>query len=95
MHSGDDERITPHDVLRAYSVLVHFRNLCAHDERLYCARKDNDTFATMLGLMDIALPKAVVEDFKGELDELLLRYERDLHVITAADLREKLGLVSR
>ena len=37
MRSAGDKRITPHDVLRAYDVLVYFRNLCAHDERLYCA----------------------------------------------------------
>lgn len=90
--SGGDKRITPHDVLRAYDVLVHFRNLCAHDERLYCARKDNDTFATMLGLMEVALPKTVTEEFRRELDGLLSRYDEKLHVITAADLRSALGL---
>lgn len=95
MRSGDDKKITPHEVLRAYDVLVHFRNLCAHDERLYCARKDNDTFATMLGLMNIALPAATVVDFKEELNDLLSRYKGDLHVITASDLREMLGLGSR
>ena len=95
MRSTGDKKITPHEVMRAYDVLVHFRNLCAHDERLYCARKDNDTFATMLGLMDIALPRSVVADFRKELNGLLLRYEKDLHVITAADLRARLGLSHR
>ncbi len=92
LRSGDDKRITPHDVLRAYDVLVYFRNLCAHDERLYCARKDNDTFATMLDLMDVALPKAVVADFRRDLKKSLSKYEECLHVISAANLREWLGL---
>ena len=86
------KRITPHDVLRAYDVLVYFRNLCAHDERLNCARKDNGTFAAMVELMAVALPKAVVEDFRKDLEALLSKYDESLHVITAANLREGLGL---
>lgn len=87
MCSVGNKRITPHDVLRAYDVLVYFRNLCAHDERLYCARKDNDTFSTMVDLMAVALPKAVVEDFRKGLEALLSKYDESLHVITAANLR--------
>lgn len=79
-------------MLRAYDVLVYFRNLCAHDERLNCARKDNGTFAAMVELMAVALPKAVVEDFRKDLEALLSKYDESLHVITAANLREGLGL---
>ena len=84
--------MTPHDVLRAYEVLVHFRNLCAHDERLYCARRDNDTYATMLRLLEVALPKTTVETMKSELRDLLEKYRDQLHVITVSDLQVQLGL---
>ncbi len=92
LRTKDDERITPHDILRTYNVLVYFRNLCAHDERLYCARKDNDVYATMLALMPIALPGHVVESMKNDVEKLLQTYEEDLHVITAQKLRYQLGL---
>lgn len=82
-------------MLRAYDVLVYFRNLCAHDERLYYARKDNDTFATMLDLMAVALPNHVVEEFRNDLKGLLSKYEESLHVITATSLRDELGLSPR
>lgn len=90
-----DKRITPHEVLRAYDVLTQFRNLCAHDERLYCARFGNDTYSTMLKLMDVAIPKAMVDKLKSEIRDLLDRYENNLHVITATDLRIQLGLMDK
>ncbi|WP_172137132.1 Abi family protein [Adlercreutzia sp. ZJ473] len=95
LRTDEDERLSPHDVMRAYDVLVHFRNLCAHDERLYCARKDNDTYATMLELLRIALPAETVEGLKRELEGLLKKYENSLHVVTADDLGAMLGLPPR
>lgn len=92
LRANGEERLSPHDILRAYDVLVCFRNLCAHDERLYCAQKDNDTYATMLELLNIALPAKTVEKLKRELEELLEKYEGALHVVTANDLRATLGL---
>lgn len=79
-------------MLRAYDVLTHFRNLCAHDERLYCARVDNDTYATMLKLLEVALPANTVLDLKNNVEKLIDKYESDLQVITAEDLMEQLGL---
>ncbi len=67
------KRITPHEVLRAYDVLTHFRNLCAHDERLYCAKVGNDDYATMLKLMEVALPRDVVFETKKDIEHLLVK----------------------
>ena len=55
LRAKDAKRITPHEVLRAYDVLTHFRNLCAHDERLYCAKVGNDGYASVVKLMEIGL----------------------------------------
>jgi abortive infection bacteriophage resistance protein len=35
---GQGARTAPEELLHITSVLVDFRNLCAHDERLYCAK---------------------------------------------------------
>ena len=86
------KRITPHEVLRAYAVLTHFRNLCAHDERLYCARVENDTYATMLSLLEIALPVETVDSLRADIESLLSKYESDLKVVTVNDLRLQLGI---
>ncbi len=85
-------RITPHEVLRAYDVLTHFRNLCAHDERLYCAQVANDDYATMLKLMEVALPRDVVSEMKKDVETLLMKCGDGFHAITEQDLRKQLGL---
>lgn len=86
-------RITPHDVLRAYEVLSHFRNLCAHDERLYCASKDGDTFADMVRVLGTALPASEVEAMRADLDGLVRRHEGALRGISGSELRSMLGIV--
>ena len=73
-----DGRITPHEVLRAYRVLSRFRNLCAHDERLYCAKIENDTYSTMVKLMKVALPAKTVDELGEGIAKLLNRYEKTL-----------------
>lgn len=92
LRAEGDRKITPHEVLRAYDVLTHFRNLCAHDERLYCAKVGNDGYATMLKLMEVALPRDVVRNMKKDIERLLQRYNGELNVITALDLGNCLGL---
>ena len=92
LRAKDDKRITPHEVLRAYDVLTRFRNLCAHDERLYCAKVGNDDYATMLKLIEVALPCDVVSNMKKDIERLLQKYDGELNAITARDLRSRLGL---
>ncbi len=92
LRAKGDKRITPHEVLRTYDILTHFRNLCAHDERLYCAKVGNDDYAAMLKLMEIALPHDVVRSMKKDIERLLQKYSNELNVITAQSLRNRLGL---
>lgn len=42
--SGCGRRLNPHDMLRMFDVLVGYRNICAHDERLYCAMSGEQNF---------------------------------------------------
>ena len=66
---------------------------CAHTmQRLYCAQVDNDDYATMLKLMEVALPRDVVFEMKKDVETLLVKYSDELRVITVQDLRKQLGL---
>lgn len=87
LRTGQDSRITPHEVLRAYQVLSRFRNLCAHDERLYCARIGNDTYATILKLMGVALPAETVDKLEKDIAELLARYATALPAAAMEEVR--------
>ena len=92
LRSVGSKKIAPHDVLRAYDVLTYFRNLCAHDERLYCARKGNDTYATMIDLMAVALPVDTINGMKNNVADLLAKYEGSLKVITSREMGIRLGI---
>lgn len=87
LRTGRDNRITPHEVLRTYQVLSRFRNLCAHDERLYCARIGNDAYATMLKLMGVALPAETIGELGEDIAELLARYETALPAAVMEEVR--------
>ena len=66
--------------------------MCAHDERLYCAKVGNDNYATMLKLMEVALSRDVAFEMKKDIEYLVVKYSDELHMITAQDLRKQLGL---
>lgn len=48
--AGHGARIGARELLRVFNVLVDFRNICAHDDRLYCAVIDGAHFDEMLNL---------------------------------------------
>lgn len=83
--------LTERKLLRAANVLNDFRNLCAHDERLYCARSVDAGFSTMTALMIEILPAAEVGDFLNELNGLIGRYGDRLHGISPYDLVSEMG----
>lgn len=96
---GDDAyeppRLTPHDMMKAYSVFVDFRNICAHDERLYCAkvgkRQDTD-YGTMCAMLALVLRRSEVESFVREVNGLLKSYEGKLHGTDPHALLGAMGL---
>lgn len=83
--------LTERRLLRAAKVLNNFRNLCAHDERLYCAKFGNDDFSTMTSLMIEILPIAEVNDFLHEVNDLIGEYEGRLHCVSPYDLVAEMG----
>lgn len=82
-------RIYDRDLNLAYSHMKDFRNICAHDERLYCARvsPSRDTsFADVvsdLGLVltkdeDIRMIKTVIDLIMGAINDIGRQFANDL-----------------
>lgn len=46
------KRLAPIKARRAIDILVKYRNICAHDERLYCAKVDRRNPVDYFGLVD-------------------------------------------
>lgn len=72
--AADLKRITPHEMLRAFTVLVEFRNMCAHDERIYCAEAKGARFDEMVQQLSVVLPPQEGEDLFQALLDLTKSY---------------------
>lgn len=87
-------KLTPYQLLRAFSVLVDFRNICAHDERLYCAKvgKSQDIeFSRMAFYLMWVLSEDEFEQFIDEIFALFEKHRKNLHVITVESLLKGMG----
>lgn len=87
-------RITPLQLLHSFSVLVDFRNLCAHDDRLYCAktgRSHDIAFANMAVELKRILPEDEMENFLNEINGLFESYGSKLHGVDRIRLINEMG----
>lgn len=69
--------LTPHDMRLALRTLVDFRNICAHDERLWCAKVGpvrDEGFSTMVAKLALILDSETISSFKSELASLVGGY---------------------
>ena len=77
-----DGRISPLQMLRAFKVLVGYRNICAHDDRLYCAIEGGANLGSMLGLFGLVATEdnkaALVDEFAGIADRYWERLPRSI-----------------
>lgn len=62
-------------LLRVFQVLSGFRNICAHDERLYCAVVRGARFSDMYSLLARVLPDREIQAMFDELGELVRTYQ--------------------
>lgn len=82
-------KVTPHKLLRAFSILVEFRNMCAHDERIYCAEVKGARFDEMARQLLYVLPEKEGGMFLAGLLDLANSYiERLKMPILASVLTE-------
>lgn len=85
--------LTPRRLLRVAKLLNEFRNICAHDERLYCARIEGDHLGTMVPmLMDILSADESIA-YMNEVGSLWRRYSERIHVMTFEGLLSSMGFV--
>lgn len=88
------KNLTPMKLLHAFSVLVEYRNICAHDERLYCARvgksHDIDFYQMALSLI-LVLPTEEFNNFLDGIFDLFAKYDGTLHVVTSTSLLKNMG----
>ncbi len=92
--SKPEGRLTPQKLLRAFSVLVDFRNLCAHDARLYCSkvgRGQDLGFEAMFEALSRILPYEEMESFLNEIVGLFRRYEGDTGRVNPLELWRDMG----
>lgn len=78
-----------------YSRIKNFRNICAHDERLYCARpfgRNNSLFQLMQDLQ-LVLTKKDHREFLQQIESLMLYVTKKLPGI-AAQVFESMGVGS-
>lgn len=80
------------ELLRAINVLVGFRNICAHDERLYCAVVKDARFNDMITMLSRVIPQDEVKDFISEINSLLKRYASRLDIDAIDDLITGMGV---
>lgn len=83
--------LSERDLLRSATVLNHFRNICAHDERLYCATYDGEGYSMMLVRIRDLLPSQEANDFLKEITDLYLSYRDRLHNMDFSDLLTAMG----
>lgn len=69
--AGHGERIGARDLLRAFDVLVGFRNICAHDERLYCATVKGARFSDMFDQLSMVLTESETKAMLDTLNALI------------------------
>lgn len=65
-HDKEKKYLSPHELRMALRALVEFRNICAHDERLFCAKAGpvNDIcFTDMVNALKLVLPSGQVDNF--------------------------------
>ena len=86
--------LTPQKLLHAFSVLVDYRNLCAHGERLYCAkvgRSQDIPFSKLASNLRLVLPETEYREFLVKIINLFDAYGSSLHVVTNESLLCDMG----
>ena len=93
--SGRVGKVSPHDLLRAFDVLVGFRNICAHDERLYCASVKGARFAEMFDQLNLILPEDETRAMIGTLNSLIRAFDGRISPDVLLQVNQEMGVKIR
>lgn len=91
------ERISQRKLRLAYDHVKDFRNICAHEERLYCARVSpakDVTISDAISDLGLLLPKDEDLRMVREVVTLILGIANDLSIVALPDLLETMGISS-
>ena len=90
-------RISDRRLRLAYNHIKDFRNICAHDERLYCARVSlsHDTnFADVLNDLELVLPKNEYMQLLKNVVNALIDLSENTHIEIMNDVMNSMGISS-
>lgn len=93
---GIARKISPRELRLAYDHIKDFRNICAHDERMYCAAVSpghDVRFADVLADMELVLTKDEHADMQGDVIHLLHDMMNDLGGGTASEVLSQMGVI--
>lgn len=94
---GTRIHISPRQLRLAYDHIKDFRNICAHDERLYCARVSPSrdvTFANLLDDLSLVLTKEENARMQAEVIHLIHAVLNDLGPDVALPVLDAMGVKS-
>lgn len=94
-NSKERGTLSPRKLLRTGKVLVGFRNICAHDERLYCAKAENASIGEMTSLMINILPENEVNEYINEALHLWSSHSRRIKGVSLKDIFTEMGFTVR
>ena len=93
----EDKRITHKDLKNAFDHIKDFRNRCAHDERLYCARIGKSGSTKFKGVIDDQELVLTAEQFscltKG-ITNIITETKSTIHTIEPKDILALIGYSS-
>lgn len=91
------KRITHKDLKDAFDHIKDFRNRCAHDERLYCARIDKSkstTFKNVIDDLELVLTANQFNKLTNSIAETVKEATAEIHTVNSNDILALMGYSS-
>lgn len=96
-HPANPRRITHASLERSFDHIKDFRNICAHDERLYCARVDRSKstdFRRLLSDMRTILTPDECEALLADVRKVLAFADERIATVPIESILSRMGLAS-
>ena len=97
MSCGNSIRLSPRKLRLVYDYVKDFRNICAHDERLYCSKVSPSRdirVADVMGDLAFVLPKTAYGQMKAKVVKLVQDAAIDLGEDIAGEILRSMGFAS-
>ena len=89
--------IKPKKLKQVFDHIKDIRNICAHDERLYCARvspRNDTTLAHVIFDLDLVLPWEDSQNLRSEIINEVFSCSQDIKTVSMPMLLKQMGLKS-